>query len=322
MKIQDRPIIIDNRNIREDVPEINEYFEKAKEETENIPKVNNIVVDEKYVENVNCSVCGADESKQLLVKRGFVYVVCEQCGHVYLKNRMREEILLDLYKNAEIDAIDRKTHESPYHVEFWQKVHGKYIDMLMNSGISNNNLIDVGSGDGRFLKYCKNNINLTLHANDYCSDNYEYIVDLVGKDSYYYEKTLNDIDFGSKKFGIITLWGVLEHLPNPVDILKKCHEIMDDDSKLLILIPNIYSRAFKILGVNVPTLNPRQHINFYTKESMQYLCNETGFVLTGDYQELPVIDLMYPYIDYSEKLIEEIVDADESYNKVYILTKA
>jgi len=55
---------------------------------------------------------------------------------------------------------------------------------------------------------------------------------------------------------------------------------------------------------------------------MQYLCNETGFVLTGDYQELPVIDLMYPYIDYSEKLIEEIVDADKPYNKVYILTKA
>ena len=45
MKIQDRPIIIDNRNIREDVPEINEYFEKAKEETENIPKVNNIIVE-------------------------------------------------------------------------------------------------------------------------------------------------------------------------------------------------------------------------------------------------------------------------------------
>jgi len=34
-----------------------------------------------------------------------------------------------------------------------------------------------------------------------------------------------------------------------------------------------------------------------------------------------VIDLMYPYIDYSDKLINEIVEADESYNKVYILSK-
>ena len=322
MKVIDRPIISDNRNIRNDVPEIDEYFKRAKEETENIPKVNNVVVDETYIENVDCPVCDSGSSKQLLVKRGFVYVVCNHCSHVYLKNRMRDEILLDLYKKSEVDVLDRKTHESPYHVDFWQKVHGKYINLLTSYGISNNNLIDVGSGDGRFLRYCKDNTELTLHANDFCSDNYDYIVDLVGNDNYYYNQTLNDIDFGDKKFGIITLWGVLEHLPNPKDVLKKCYEIMEPESKLLILIPNIYSRAFKILGANVPTLNPRQHVNFYTKESMEYLCGETGFKMIADYQELPVIDLMYPYIDYSEKLIDEIVEADESYNKVYILSKA
>jgi len=220
MKKNDRPIVVDNRNIREDVPEINEYFEKAKQETDNIPKINNIVIDEKNVENVNCSVCNSDSSKQLLVKRGFVYVASDHCGHVCLKNRMREEILLDLYKNSELDAIDRKTHESTYHLEFWKKVYDKYVDLLINSGILNNNFIDIGSGDGRFLKYCKDNTQLNLYANDYCSDNYDYIVDLVGKDSYYYKQTLDDIDFGNKKFGIITLWGMLEHLPKPKNVMK------------------------------------------------------------------------------------------------------
>jgi hypothetical protein len=96
---------------------------------------------------------------------------------------------------------------------------------------------------------------------------------------------------------------------------------MESDTKLLIYISNIYSRAFKILGANVPTLNPRQHINFYTKKIMEHLCKVSEFELSGEYQELPVIYLMYPYIDYSDKLINEIVEADESYNKVYILSK-
>ncbi len=317
-----RPIITDNKKLREDVPEVNEYFERAKEEVDNIPKENNIVVDKEYITNINCPVCDSESYRQLLVKRGFIYVVCDKCSHVYVRNRLRTDVLLDLYKQSEVDALDRKTHQSAKHIEYWSKVHRKYVDILLSYNLSNNNLLDIGSGDGRFLNFCKINTSMCLYANDYCSDNYNEIVDLIGKDNYYYAQKIEDIEFEEKKFGIITLWGVLEHLPNPKQVLQKCCQIMDDDGRLLALIPNIYSRAFKILGVNVPTLNPRQHINFFTEKSMEYICDEAGMKIIDEYQELPVIDLMYPYIDYSESLIDEIIESKESYYKVFILGKA
>lgn len=310
------PIMIENENLRENVPDIDKYFKSAKKECNNIPKVNNVIVDEKYIENVDCPVCDSNLYKQLLVKRGFVYVVCNICTHVYLRNRMSEKSILKLYSESEVDVFDRKTHESPYHVKYWQAIYRKYLDLLPTTEGS---LIDIGSGDGRFLQYCKNNTTLTLYANDFCSDNYNYIVDLVGAKKYFYGQSVCDVDFKSKVFKIITMWGVLEHLTNPREIMKKCFEIMDNKSRLLVLIPNIYSRAFKILGAEVPTLNPRQHLNFYTSDSMKYLCDKEGFKIIEEYQELPIIDLMYPYIDRYSNIVDEILEADESYYKVYIL---
>ena len=44
-----------------------------------------------------------------------------------------------------------------------------------------------------------------------------------------------------------------------------------------------------------------------------------GFEIDAYFQELPVIDLMYDFISYSEELVESILKDNESYRSVYIL---
>ena len=53
---------------------------------------------------------------------------------------------------------------------------------------------------------------------------------------------------------------------------------------------------------------------------MKFLCNKTGFKIQEYFQELPVIDLMYDFIDYGDKLVNEILDGNESYYSVYLLS--
>ena len=76
-----------------------------------------------------------------------------------------------------------------------------------------------------------------------------------------------------------------------------------------------------ILGIGVPTLNPRTHLNYFGKKSMSILCENVGLHIEEYYQELPVIDLMYDYIDYNEQYVKGILDNNESYYSVYILKK-
>ncbi len=88
------------------------------------------------------------------------------------------------------------------------------------------------------------------------------------------------------------------------------------------MIPNINSRAIKILCASVPTLNPREDINFYTKRSLALMVEKLGFKVIDVYNELPFIDLMWPYVDQDDEcLIEDIVKMDESYDHVFLFRK-
>ena len=132
---------------------------------------------------------------------------------------------------------------------------------------------------------------------------------------------MEQTDFKGKRFDIITFWGVIEHIANPHLIFRKFPEMLSDNGCILILIPNLHSHAFRILGVETPTLTPRAHINFFTPKSMRELCKKHKIAIEWQVQELPVIDLMYPHVSYSEKLVDEIVRNNECYYHVYCLKK-
>jgi SAM-dependent methyltransferase len=45
-------------------------------------------------------------------------------------------------------------------------------------------------------------------------------------------------DFGDLRFNVVYAAHLIEHLPNPLDFLKKCHAILEDDGILVIETPN------------------------------------------------------------------------------------
>lgn len=103
---------------------------------------------------------------------------------------------------------------------------------------------------------------------------------------------------------------------------KEALQAAEADPTPRLLIPNAHSRALRILGVQTPTLHPRGHINLCTKESFALLAQKAGLRIERRFQELPVIDLMHPFISFSEELVREIVAAEEAYYDVYLLRRA
>lgn len=316
------PIITDNRNFRKEVSAMGKHFEELEKECAKFPKVNGVIIDPQLVRMVeSCPVCNSTDSRQFLLKFGFLYVRCSVCEHVFIKNIIKDDILLELYAESNIHKLEREVQKSKQHLDYWGRVYYKYLSFLADCGIKNKNLLDIGCGYGGFLRYCKNHANYNLHAIDFSDDVYPDIVNLIGKENYYFKQLIEDIDFGGKKFGLISLWGVLEHLSSPKKVMLKCYDILDSNGHVFILIPNLFSRAFRILGVNVPTLNAYQHLQFFTPKSFAYLCKEIGFQIVAGLQECPVIDLMYDYVDYNDKLVEDILRNNESYYHAYIIRK-
>jgi 2-polyprenyl-3-methyl-5-hydroxy-6-metoxy-1,4-benzoquinol methylase len=316
------PIYVDNREFR--TANTKNYFEQSMIEANSFEKEDGVIKNKDLIIEVDCPVCEDSKNRQLFVKWGFKIVECSTCSHIFVKNQIRPEKLKDLYSSSDIDkqAQVRKKGDSELS-KYWTMLYGKYLQLLTvkHSQKKKINLLDVGAGGGEFIEMCKDiPYPFELFAMEFSDYSKKHLASIVGENRLY-RKSISEVDFGDNKFDIITLWGVLEHISNPYKELLKCSKILTKTGNILILVPNIRSRAFGILGVTVPTINPRTHLSYYSYSSMAVLAKRVGLKIDEYFQELPVIDLMYNFVEDTEELLEEIISNNESYYSVYLLSK-
>ena len=317
-----QPIIKDNRNLREKIPSIEEHFKSIEKEIINFPKIDGLVKDPKIVTFRDCPICYSKKNNQLFTKLGFKFVNCIECNHHFIKNPINEEVLLNMYEVKESDNLQRVTNKTNFYKEYWNEVYSKYTDYFQSKGLISGSVLDIGSGTGAFLKFLKENFNYNLFGTEFADEVIEDLVNIVGeKEKIFHKIKLEDIDFNGLDFEIITLWGVLEHIYNPLEVLKKISSIISANGIMLALVPNLNSRALKILGITTPTLDPRGHIHYFTDESMNKAASIAGMKVIDKFGELPVIDLMHQYLSEDDALINQITENEECYYSIYILSK-
>jgi len=320
-----KPILVDNRNWRASNPEIEEHFKACEENCKTYPMRDGRVCDQAVVEEIDCPVCANSHSQQSFLKWGFQYDVCQLCSHVFVKNRLREDILMELYQSSKADELTYLRQKNDSHNSYWTQVHKKYSYFLkeyFEDNRSKKNLLDVGCGAGEFLKTAKKCLSddWSLWGSEFCESAEQDCREILGE-QFFYQVTLDDIRPHLNDLDVITFWGVMEHLANPSKVLNDAASMLSNNGLIFILIPNLYSAAYDIMGVNTPTINPREHINFFTPKSMEKMASINGLKIIHFDQELPVIDLMYPWVNYNESLVGGIVSRERCYYHVYFLSK-
>lgn len=309
------PIYVDNRKRTKGT---NSYFEEAKREASAFDKVNGLIVDKTVVDFVDCPVCHSKHKSELYLKWGFRIASCDNCKHVYVENQVKSAVLEKLYSISKLDVKFQERSEDKNFYKYEILFYNKYLQYIKKYFNDSENLLDIGAGDGKFLEFLNTLSNYRLSAMEFSKKSENFIKNIVGEQNFYNDP-ISQTHFNGKTFKIITIWGVLEHMPNPREELSKCKSILDDDGRILVLVPNFYSRALKIFGVDTPTINPRSHLQYYSYDSFEVLASNTGFEIDDYFQELPVIDLMYEHIDYGPELVKSILKENESYRSVYVL---
>jgi SAM-dependent methyltransferase len=94
-------------------------------------------------------------------------------------------------------------------------------------------LLDIGAGDGYFLDIAKAGgfetfgTELSLTGAEYAKGRGHQL--LIGQ--------LKEIDFKELKFDVVTIWHVLEHLPNPGEALAIISALLKPDGILALAVP-------------------------------------------------------------------------------------
>lgn len=82
-----------------------------------------------------------------------------------------------------------------------------------------------------------------------------------------------------RKFDVIILKHVLEHISNPKPFLKKIHRLLVSRGILLVACPNIGSLMARIFLDRWYGLQPQQHRWQFTPKTLPNLLKENGFII-------------------------------------------
>ena len=145
----------------------------------------------------------------------------------------------------------------------------------------NSNVLDYGCGSGSFVRYLRaKSINAygydpNIKLNTLCEFNY-----ITDKDTW-----------KNKKYDIIFLWHVLEHIHNPFLLIENLKENLNKNGEIFVAIPNYKSHDSKYYGKYWAGYDLPRHLWHFTRESIYQIAKKTNFKIKKE--KLLYLDSIY-----------------------------
>lgn len=221
------------------------------------------------LEGKPCKVCGAagPDSFRLLYTLSTCEVArCRACGFTFVPSWWRHNITYTSYKSAATAQEIRRGNNALKLARHQLRL--RFIRRFKPSGT----LLDVGAGWGHFLMaarqagYIVLGVELDEQPNLYASQ--DLGLPVLREDFFNFSS--------ERRFDIITLWDVLEHIDDPRSFLLNCARLQESGGLLVIQVPQINSviarltgRKWKMLGLD--------HVNYFSPKTLRLLLSQCGY---------------------------------------------
>jgi 2-polyprenyl-3-methyl-5-hydroxy-6-metoxy-1,4-benzoquinol methylase len=217
---------------------------------------------------MKCNLCNSQNYKKrkgrVRDNKNLEIFECCDCGLVFLSED--DHINESFYENSNM-------HQS---FDFYKWRNETFVDdtrrfEFLKNSLVNKKVLDFGSGNGGFLELTKNISKELLGV--------ELEKAII---PFYKEKKIpfeNNLDNISDKFDIITSFHVIEHIKEPFIILEKLKNLLEDNGKLIIEVPNA-NDALLTIYENEAFSNFTYwscHLYLYTQHTLNLLAKQSGF---------------------------------------------
>jgi 2-polyprenyl-3-methyl-5-hydroxy-6-metoxy-1,4-benzoquinol methylase len=197
---------------------------------------------------------------------------CEQCGFIF-----RPDLDVAALNRVYAEGGYEDMRGEQYLAELTHRrrdacVRLSYVEPWVRRG----RLLDVGAAGGAFVAEAA--------AHGYNASGIEPVPSFaraareqLGVDVR--EAGLADVDLHESAYDVITLWHVLEHLPEPVVHLRRIASALDTEGRLALEVPNADSAVSRHMGRSWPSLEPTVHVNQFAPATLRLALERAGFVV-------------------------------------------
>ena len=239
---------------------------------------------------VNCPVCsGSNLLKKLdcidhsTSKEKFTIVSCETCEFTFTNPRPQDDSLGKYYKS---DMYISHTNDTKGLFNWIYQTVRKYaigtkVNLLKKISQKKNHL-DIGCGTGEFLHACQEagyttkRIEPSEIARKQAINNFNLSV----------SENTNLDQFKKGEFDSISMWHVLEHIPNLNKTIKSFGQILSENGKVIIAVPNHKSWDANHYKEFWAAWDVPIHLWHFSKDSIEKLFNKHNLKLKKSKQML------------------------------------
>jgi len=194
---------------------------------------------------------------------------CEHCGHVFTDGYLTDQALELLFSRS---VPSQRTGAD---CERQRPISGRIVSRVSQvRGEVGGRWLDVGIGDGSLMttaeEYGYDTVGLDLRRESVDS------LAALGYDARCLK--LEELE-GEEEFDVVSLADSLEHMPFPVEVMKKVHALLRPDGVVFLSMPNLDTYVWKQLdaaGTN-PYWGELEHYHNFSREHLYWLLRRTGF---------------------------------------------
>ncbi len=201
----------------------------------------------------------------------FVIQECSTCGFRLTNPRPDDKSIGNYYKSE--NYVSHNDESSGFINSIYRTVRnytlGSKLRLIERLNGGEGKLLDVGCGTGSFLESCKSNgWKITGVETD-------ATVRTLAQEKLRIQihQDLSEIP-DSESFDIITLWHVLEHIPNLNDAVNRLSMLLAPNGILLIAVPNSNSYDASYFKEYWAAYDVPRHLHHFTPSTIEKLFNK------------------------------------------------
>ena len=242
-----------------------------------------------------CPVCNSNSlvpfltcKDYLVSQKDFVIQRCQKCSFQFTNPRPDSEEIGSYYKSEQYVSHNDQSSgliNTAYRVARNFTLNSK-VNLVNKINGNAGHILDVGCGTGTFLENCKEQgwqiVGVEPDAEAARAAITKLQID-IPTDISRLERT--DL------FDIITLWHVLEHIPDLDKTIHQLYERLADDGTLLIAVPNSDSYDAQYFKQYWAAYDVPRHLHHFTPKTIELLFKEHSFSLVD--KKPMVLDAFY-----------------------------
>lgn len=210
-----------------------------------------------------CPACGRSEARPAFVHTGFAHVRCLACGTLFVTplptpDEITANYLRPDYHEGVEAAAERMRSEA--------RARARIVADL---GVRS--LLEVGCGAGYFLEAAGE---LGIEAEGIDPSRTGSLAEAQGLKIH--RGWLEDFE-PSRTYDAAAMFEVLEHAPEPVQMLRRVRGMLRPGGKLALSTPSFSGLPARLLGSRFPMVNPPDHLELFSRDGLAQLLARGGF---------------------------------------------